>query len=112
MSAERIPFEKFVDRGTLRAAVVLEFDPRAIGVEFDHERDDLDEFDAAYYSVDGKPVVIQRYVNNPPNEYTVSVDSIEPPRSIGEVLRQIFKSMRAPVPRVTWTADQWATSRL
>jgi len=75
MSAvKQISPDDFVDRGTLRSAAVITANPRELHFQLEQDHDDLDAFEAAYFQVNGRPVVVQRYARNPQHEYTVSVD--------------------------------------
>jgi len=57
---------------------------KSLGIKFQLDHDDLDSFEIAYLNVEGVPVSLQRYQEEPDGIYTLQVDA----EKIGQIRRR------------------------
>ena len=93
--------------GRTRSIAVLHFEPshiaRRFGVQFHHERDDLDEADVAAVQLpSGRLLLFVRYLGNPSSGTEVAADSRDDPEA---ARRELLETLDLDQTAVKWTPD-------
>jgi hypothetical protein len=73
-----------------------------LGVELEHASDDLDQFECAYFNVDGKVAAFIHYAGEPDDQVTVYVQRELGSKDVTKTLNKLLKAFALPRDAVVW----------